>query len=223
MFRLAHLERSIMEYSTVIFDLDGTLLYTLEDLKNAVNYAFQQKGYGEHTVPEMRRFFGNGVRVAMQKAEPGATAEDLDEMVKLFRGYYNEHCLDNTRPYDGVLPLIRELKDKGIKMGIVSNKVDSAVKELAARFFPEISVAIGESEGVRRKPAPDTVYQAMRELQADPKKTVYIGDSEVDLATARAAGLPCISVLWGFREKELLVSEGADCFVDSPEEIPALL
>ena len=212
-----------MKYSTVIFDLDGTLLYTLEDLKNAVNHAFRQKGFGEHTVPEMQRFFGNGVRVAMQKAEPGATDEELDEMVKLFRAYYNEHCLDNTRPYDGIAPLIRELKEKGVKMAIVSNKVDPAVKELAARFFPEISVAIGESEGVRRKPAPDTVYQAMKELQADPKETVYIGDSEVDLATARAAGLPCISVLWGFREKELLVSEGADCFVDRPEEILTLL
>lgn len=212
-----------MSYQTVIFDLDGTLLYTLEDLKEAVNHAFEQKGFGAHTVEEMRLYFGNGVRRAMQLAEPGASEEELDELVKIFRAYYDQHCLDHTRPYDGIPELIRELDRKGIKMAIVSNKVDSAVKELAARFFPEIPVAIGEREGIRRKPAPDTVFQAMKELSADPESTVYIGDSEVDLKTARAAGLPCISVLWGFRDKEVLEQEGGELFVVSADEISSLL
>ena len=209
-----------MKYKAVIFDLDGTLLDTLEDLKNAVNYALNERGIpAQHTVPEMRRFFGNGILYALQQAEPDVSQEELAEAVKVFRGYYEEHCLDNTRPYAGVAELVRELKEQGFLMAIVSNKVDGAVKELAERFFPEIPVAIGEREGIRRKPAPDTVFQAMKELGVSAEESVYVGDSEVDLATARAAGLPCISVLWGFRDRDLLAEEGADCFAATPEEV----
>ncbi len=209
-----------MKYKAVIFDLDGTLLDTLEDLKNAVNYALNERGIpAQHTVPEMRRFFGNGILYALQQAEPDVSQEELAEVVKVFRGYYEEHCLDNTKPYAGVAELVRELKKQGFLMAIVSNKVDGAVKELAERFFPEIPVAIGEREGIRRKPAPDTVFQAMKELGVSAEESVYVGDSEVDLATARAAGLPCISVLWGFRDRDLLVETGADCFAATPEEV----
>ena len=209
-----------MKYKAVIFDLDGTLLDTLEDLKNAVNYALNERGIpAQHTVPEMRRFFGNGILYALRQAEPDVSQEELAEAVKVFRGYYEEHCLDNTRPYAGVAELVRELKEQGFLMAIVSNKVDGAVKELAERFFPEIPVAIGEREGIRRKPAPDTVFQAMKELGVSAEESVYVGDSEVDLATARAAGLPCISVLWGFRDRDLLSEEGADCFAATPEEV----
>ena len=209
-----------MKYKAVIFDLDGTLLDTLEDLKNAVNYALNERGIpAQHTVPEMRRFFGNGILYALQQAEPDVSQEELAEVVKVFRGYYEEHCLDNTKPYVGVAELVRELKKQGFLMAIVSNKVDGAVKELAERFFPEIPVAIGEREGIRRKPAPDTVFQAMKELGVSAEESVYVGDSEVDLATARAAGLPCISVLWGFRDRDLLVETGADCFAATPEEV----
>ena len=143
----------------------------------------------------------------------------LDEMVKIFRAYYDQHCLDHTRPYDGIPELIRELDRKGIKMAIVSNKVDSAVKELAARFFPEISVAIGEREGIRRKPAPDTVFQAMKELSADPESTVYIGDSDTDIMTARNAGLDEILVSWGFRGRQFLTEHGAKTICDTPDEV----
>jgi phosphoglycolate phosphatase len=212
-----------MTKTTVIFDLDGTLLYTLEDLKDAVNYALSEKGYATHTLDEMRRYFGNGIAYAIKQAEPGLSEEELAELVKLFRSYYGEHCMDKTGPYPGIPELVKKLSEDGYKMAIVSNKVDSAVKDLAKRFFPEITVAIGERTGIRRKPAPDTVIQALEELGVTKEESVYIGDSEVDLATARAAGLPCISVLWGFREKSLLEAEGATCFVESTEEIPEIL
>ncbi|MBR6173500.1 MAG: HAD-IA family hydrolase [Eubacterium sp.] len=213
-----------MKYKAIIFDLDGTLLDTLEDLKNAVNYALNQKGFsGQHTLSEMRRFFGNGILYALRQAEPGASEEELSGVVSVFKEYYEQHCLDNTRPYCGVSELVKKLKEEGYLMAIVSNKVDGAVKELAQRFFPEITVAIGERTGIRRKPAPDTVFQAMKELGVTVEEAVYIGDSEVDLATARAAGLPCISVLWGFRDRDMLTAEGAECFVETPEEIPGIL
>ena len=213
-----------MNKNTVIFDLDGTLLYTLEDLKNAVNYALRKKGYGEHQLDEMRRFFGNGIRAALQEAEPEASAEDIDELIRLFKGYYAEHCMDRTHPYDGIPELLSTLSERGYRMAIVSNKVDEAVKALAAHFFGDtITVAIGNSDRIKRKPAPDTVYAALEELGVPAEDAVYVGDSEVDLLTARAAGLPCITVLWGFREKEFLIREGADCMVERPEEILQVL
>lgn len=213
-----------MNKNTVIFDLDGTLLYTLEDLKDAVNYALRKKGYGEHQLDEMRRFFGNGIRAALQEAEPEASAEDIDELIRLFKGYYAEHCMDRTHPYDGIPELLSTLSERGYRMAIVSNKVDEAVKALAAHFFGDtITVAIGNSDRIKRKPAPDTVYVALEELGVPAEDAVYVGDSEVDLLTARAAGLPCITVLWGFREKEFLIREGADCMVERPEEILQVL
>ena len=213
-----------MNKNTVIFDLDGTLLYTLEDLKDAVNYALRKKGYGEHQLDEMRRFFGNGIRAALQEAEPEASAEDIDELIRLFKGYYAEHCMDRTHPYDGIPELLSTLSERGYRMAIVSNKVDEAVKTLAAHFFGDtITVAIGNSDRIKRKPAPDTVYAALEELGVPAEDAVYVGDSEVDLLTARAAGLPCITVLWGFREKEFLIREGADCMVERPEEILQVL
>ena len=209
-----------MKYKAVIFDLDGTLLDTLEDLKDAVNYALNERGIpAQHTVPEMRRFFGNGILYALKQAEPDLGEEELAEVVKVFTDYYGKHCLDKTCPYEGISELVKTLKEEGYLMAIVSNKVDVAVKELAARFFPEIAVAIGEREGIRRKPAPDTVLQAMKELNVSAGDSVYVGDSEGDLATASAAGLPCISVLWGFRDRELLLAEGAECFAETPEDV----
>ena len=153
-----------------------------------------------------------------------ATGEDLDRLVALFKEYYGEHCMDRTRPYDGIMPLLAVLKEEGYRMAIVSNKVDEAVKELAKQFFGEyVSVAIGNRADIRRKPAPDSVLQAMKELGASKEESVYVGDSEVDLATARAAGIPCVTVLWGFREKEFLVEQGAEIFADRPEEVPGII
>ena len=208
----------------VIFDLDGTLLNTLEDLKDAVNVALREQGYAEHGLDEMQRFFGNGIRYALQQAEPEADDASVDRLIARFKEYYAEHCMDKTRPYDGMLELMKVLKEQGYVMAIVSNKVDEAVKDLAKHFFGEyVNVAIGNSRNIRRKPAPDSVFRALEELGIEKENAVYIGDSEVDLATSRAAGIPCITVLWGFRGKEFLQEQGADCFVERPEEIPAIL
>ncbi len=210
--------------NAVIFDLDGTLLYTLEDLKNALNYTLKRFGMPGRTLDETRRFVGRGLMVLLEKATPPETDEmTRREMYNVFKDYYDAHCLDATGPYEGVTELLRKLKDEGYLLAIVSNKVDSAVKELAEQFFPEVDAAIGERPGVRPKPAPDTVKEALLELGKKPEACIYVGDSEVDLATARAAGMPCISVLWGFREKEELLENGATMFAETPEDVLRIL
>lgn len=208
-------------YETVIFDLDGTLLDTLEDLTDAVNVALKACDMPLRTIEDVRCFVGNGVRNLMIKAVPDGEANPrFEEAFSLFKEYYGEHCNDKTGPYEGVLELMAELKKKGYVMAIVSNKIDSAVKELNDKYFSEyIQVAIGEREGVQRKPAPDTVLTALQELGKEKETAIYIGDSEVDLATARNVGIPCISVLWGFRDKELLEGLGADNFASIPMDV----
>ena len=211
--------------TTVIFDMDGTVLNTLDDLAASVNYVLTRYGMPVHCTEDYRRYFGNGIRYALQCAVPKGTEEAaIDQMILVFREHYNAHCLDKTRPYDGIQELMKALRDRGYKLAIVSNKIDSAVKELNAKFFSDyVDVAIGEREGIRRKPAPDTVVQALEELKSAKHEAVYIGDSEVDLQTAANAGLPCISVLWGFREKDFLTEQGAAVFVNTPQEIYDLL
>ena len=209
-----------MSYDTYIFDLDGTLLDTLQDLATSVNYALRQHRMPEHSIDDVRRFVGNGVRRLMELAVPEGTADPAFEAAfATFREYYMEHSLDTTRPYDGIPELIHELKQRGCRMAVVSNKMMAATQELVHHFFPEIEVAIGEheAEGIRKKPAPDTVFAAMKQLGQG--SAVYVGDSDVDLATARNSGLPCISVLWGFRDREFLLAHGATTFVEKPCEI----
>lgn len=215
-----------MKYNTYIFDLDGTLLDTLQDLANSVNYALRQYGLPEHSLDDVRRFVGNGVRLLMERAVPdGAQHPQFEAVFATFRQYYMEHSLDTTRPYDGIVETIHELKQRGCRLAVVSNKMMAATQELVAHFFPEIEVAIGEHEaaGIRKKPAPDTVYEALRQLGlvvgGFPADTVYVGDSDVDIATARNSGLPCISVLWGFRDKPFLLEHGATTFVSTPQEL----
>ena len=212
-------------YKTVIFDLDGTLLDTLEDLTDAVNYALEAYKMPLRTIEEVRNFVGNGVRKLMLQAVPdGEKNPSFEEIFSLFKEYYGEHCNDKTGPYKGILELMEELRKQGYVMGIVSNKIDSAVKELNSMYFADyIQVAIGEKEGVQRKPAPDTVFAALQELGMEKETAIYIGDSEVDLATARNAGIPCISVLWGFREREFLEECGADMFAETPKDISDFL
>lgn len=213
--------------NTVIFDLDGTLLDTLEDLKNSVNYALKQQGFPARTLDEVRKFVGNGIVRLMEQAVPdGRENCDFEKAIADFKGHYGEHCNDLTRPYDGIMELIAVLKEKNIKMAIVSNKADFAVKELNEIYFKGwIPVAIGEkeSEGIRKKPAPDTVVEALKELGSTREESVYVGDSEVDLATAKNCGMDHILCEWGFREKELLQELGGEIFVRHPEEIPALI
>jgi len=210
-------------YDTYIFDLDGTLLDTLDDLAAAVNYALRQHGMPEHTREDVRRFVGNGVRLLMIRAIPDGEDNPLFEATfQTFREYYMEHSLDTTRPYDGIPELLGELRARGKRVAVVSNKFYAATSELCHHFFPDtVEVAIGEheAEGIRKKPAPDTVKEAFRQLGVDSRNAVYIGDSDVDLQTARNAGLPCISVLWGFRDRAFLEAHGATTFVTTPEEI----
>jgi phosphoglycolate phosphatase len=209
-------------YNTFIFDLDGTLLNTLDDLAASVNYALRTHGMPERTLDEVRSFVGNGVRLLMERAIPEGSANlRFEETFATFRAYYMEHSLDKTRPYEGIPEMIHTLKQRGCRLAVVSNKFYAATQELIRHFFPEITVAIGEheSEGIRKKPAPDTVFEALRQLEVGKEKAVYVGDSDVDLQTACNSGLPCISVLWGFRNRDFLLAHGATTFISHPEEL----
>ena len=212
-----------MSYQTYIFDLDGTLLDTLGDLAASVNYAMRTNGMPEHSVDEVCRFVGNGVRRLMERAVPGGAAHPAFEAAfATFRRHYMEHSLDTTRPYKGIPEMLQELKRRGRHTAVVSNKFDAATKELCRHFFPDtIDVAVGEheAEGIRKKPAPDTVLQALSQLGVGQEGAVYVGDSDVDIQTARNSGLPCISVLWGFRNREFLLAHGAETFVSQPSEL----
>ena len=223
------MSNSTLKYDTYIFDLDGTLLDTLQDLANSVNYALRQHGMPEHTIDDIRRFVGNGVRLLMERAvSDGARNPRFEDTFATFRQHYMQHSLDTTRPYDGIPELIRELKARGCQMAVVSNKMMAATQELVHHFFSDIPVAIGEHEaaGIRKKPAPDTVYEALRQLNisltSHPSpltSVVYVGDSDVDVDTARNSGLPCISVLWGFRSRDFLLAHGATTFAEHPLDI----
>ena len=211
-------------YRTYIFDLDGTLLDTLQDLANSVNYALRQHGMPTHSVDAVRSFVGNGVRLLMERAVPdGARNPQFEDTFATFRQHYMQHSLDTTRPYVDIPELIHELKTRGCQLAVVSNKMMAATQELVRHFFPEIEVAIGEHEaaGIHKKPAPDTVYEALRQLGTTPfgEGAVYVGDSDVDIETARNSGLPCISVLWGFRSRDFLLDHGATTFVEHPLDI----
>ena len=209
------------EFDTYIFDLDGTLLSTLNDLTASTNYALRWTGMPERTIEEIRMFVGNGVKLLMERAIPnGINNPKFEETYAKFREHYLEHNLDTTSPYDGIPELLRELKRRGKKLAIVSNKFYAATQDLAKHFFPDtIKVAIGERETIRKKPAPDTVLEALRQLGASKEGAVYIGDSDVDIMTAKNCGLPCISVLWGFRDKDFLIQHGGTIFVNNPSEI----
>ena len=206
-------------YDAYIFDLDGTLLDTLEDLADSVNYALKKHGLPMRTVEEVRIFVGNGVRKLIERAVGNANAE-IDAVLSDFKSYYGEHGDVKTKPYDGIKELLFALKNLGKKIAIVSNKMDSAVKSLAKIYFDGlIDVAIGENEegGVQKKPAPDSVLLALKALKTN--NAVYIGDSEVDIQTAFNAHLPCLCVTWGFREDSFLKEQGGGNFVHTPQEI----
>lgn len=210
-------------YDTFIFDLDGTLLDTLGDLAAAVNYSLRTHGMPEHSLDDVRRFVGNGVRLLMERAVPGGAGNPkFDDALATFRAYYLEHSLDTTRPYDGIPEVLRELKRRGKRLAVVSNKFQAATEELCRHFFPDtIEVAIGENEaaGIRKKPAPDTVQEALRRLEGERASVVYVGDSDVDIQTAANSGLPCISVLWGFRDRDFLTQHGATTFAATPMDL----
>lgn len=210
-----------MRYDTVIFDLDGTLLDTLQDLADSVNYALNVNALPQRTVDEVRRFVGSGVARLVARAVPEGTPEGLvSKVLADFRAHYVLNMENRTAPYPGVLELLRRLRADGFHLAIVSNKFDAAVKGLAQAYFEGLlPVAIGEAAGISRKPAPDTVFKALRELGADAGSAVYVGDSDVDIQTAGSAGLPCISVSWGFRDRAFLLEHGAGLIVDDTEAL----
>ena len=212
-----------MNYQTFIFDLDGTLLDTLGDLAASVNHALRAHGMPEHTIDDVRRFVGNGVRLLMERAVPdGADNPDFEATFATFRQYYMQHSLDTTRPYEGIPETLQALKARGCQLAVVSNKMMAATQSLIRHFFPDtISVAIGEheAEGIRKKPAPDTVLAALCQLGVGKEGAVYVGDSDVDIETAHNSGLPCISVLWGFRDRDFLLRHGATIFIAAPSEL----
>lgn len=210
-----------MKYQLAIFDLDGTLLDTLEDLADSTNYIMQQYGYPQRTLTEVRSFVGNGIRKLLERSAPkGTPAEQIDRMFEQFKEYYGVHCADKTKPYDGIMELLANLQTQGVKLAVVSNKADYAVKALCEQYFPGcFDEAVGEREGIARKPAPDTVNEVLKNLQMDKSQAVYIGDSEVDVQTAQNAEMDCIAVDWGFRDREVLQEAGAETIVSTPAEL----
>ena len=210
-----------MNYKLAIFDLDGTILDTLEDLADAVNAGLQHMGYPERSIGEVRQFVGNGVGKLMQRAVPAGTSEeDTEKALAAFKEFYAVHCEDKTGPYPGIHELLRELRAAGCKTAVVSNKIDSAVQVLVNNQFTDcFDYALGEIPECRRKPAPDMCEKVLRELGVDKKDAVYIGDSDVDLETAANSGLPCIGCEWGFRGREFLQAHGAERIAATPEDI----
>jgi len=210
-----------MKYKAVIFDMDGTILDTLEDITASVNAALSGLGFPTRTIEEIRRMVGNGNRKLCERAVPeGAGAETVEKVFLAFHAHYKIHSADTTRPYAGMLPLLKELKKAGVRLAVVSNKADYAVRDLCDAYFPGIfDTAAGDREGIRRKPAPDAVLEVMRTLRVSDTECVYVGDSEVDEETARNAGLPCVAVTWGFRSKKRLREQGAETFAETMEDL----
>ena len=205
--------------TAIIFDLDGTLLDTLDDLWESVNFTLEKMGFPQRSREEVRSFVGNGVPKLIERSLPKETStEDFSKALKLFREYYGEHCMDKTKPYDGIPDVLSSLRNRGFFVGVVSNKIDSAVKSLCHSFFDGlVDVCVGQTEIVPIKPDPASVYAVMRELECE--RAVYVGDSEVDILTAKNAKIPCISVCWGFKDKDFLPNNGAQTVVQSVCEL----
>ena len=214
-----------MKYKAIIFDLDGTLTDTLEDLFLSTNFALRSCGLPERSLEEVRRFVGNGVRKLIERSVPADTEPRLlERCFEAFRSHYVIHCQDHTCLYPGIASLLTSLHARGYRMAVVSNKLQEGVNELAQTFFNGvIDVAIGEQPGIPRKPAPDMALAALKQLGVKAWEAVYIGDSDVDLQTAANAGLPCISVLWGFRNRDFLIAQGATVLAESPQDILSLV
>lgn len=211
----------------LIFDLDGTLLNTLEDLTDSTNYALKYFDYPQRTIEEVRNFVGNGVAKLIERAIPnGKNNENFDKCLEIFKENYAKNMNNKTAPYNGIVELLQNLKSKNYKIAVVSNKFDAAVKELCKKYFPNlIDIAAGENEklGIKKKPAPDTVNQVLEKFKIPNTQAIYIGDSEVDIMTAQNAQMPCISVTWGFKDKDFLLKNNAKIIINSPDEIISIL
>ncbi len=210
-----------MKYKLAIFDLDGTILNTLEDLADSTNHALKENGLPGRTVEQVRCFVGNGIGKLIERAVPESSDAALIRRVhEAFTAHYKVHCADKTRPYEGIVPLLRALRAAGLMTAVVSNKADYGVQALCEHYFPGLfDFAVGERTGIRRKPNPDSVLEVLTRLKTAKEEAVYIGDSDVDIETAKNAGIPCLSVTWGFRDREFLLRHGAVRLVERPEEI----
>lgn len=210
-----------MKFNTYIFDLDGTLLDTLLDLANAVNYAMREMSYPERTVDEVRSFIGNGIRMLIKRSAPQDISEaDYEKTLAIFTEYYLAHIADFTKPYDGIIDVVQELKARGCKIAVVSNKADKAANKVVKDFFGDIfDIVVGKRDEFPSKPAPDSVFYVIKALAAEKSKCIYIGDSEVDVQTAHNANLPCIGVTWGNRDLAELTAAGAEYIANNPAEI----
>lgn len=209
------------KYTLAIFDLDGTILNTLDDLAASVNAALAACALPPRTTDEVRSFVGNGIRRLIDRSVPKGTEKDLtDDVFARFKEHYALHCADRTAPYDGIIAVLEALRARGIKTAVVSNKADFAVKELCSRYFDGLlDEAIGEREGIKIKPAPDSVNEVLSRLGVSHENAVYIGDSDVDIQTAKNACMDCISVCWGFRSKDFLHENGAEVIAERPEQL----
>lgn len=214
-----------MSYKAVLFDMDGTLLDTLEDLCDSTNHALAQMGYPLRGIEEIRHFIGNGAEKQIRRAVPEGTSEGkIMETLAAFRAYYQDHCQIKTKVYDGLLDVLSELKEKGVKMAVVSNKPDAAVKKLSREYFGDrLDYAIGPSDGVRCKPYPDMAEEALKALGVEKKDAVFVGDSEVDVQTGLNAGLDVIAVSWGFRSRQVVIEAGAKMIADDASELEKLI
>lgn len=214
-----------MKYKLAIFDLDGTLLDTLGDLCDSVNYALTSVGFPERTLDEVRHFVGNGIRRLIERSVPeGSDKASVDRAFEIFKAYYKDHSALKTAPYEGIPSLLNELRALGVKLAVVSNKADFAVQSLCSHYFGEVfDYAVGERAGIRRKPAPDSVNEVLAELGTAREDAVYIGDSEVDIETAKNADMDCIAVDWGFREREKLLSAGGKQIASNVSELKKML
>lgn len=213
------------KYELAVFDMDGTILYTLDDICNGVNEALVRHGLPRRDIDSIRRNIGHGIRHEIESSVPEGTDESvIDAVFHDFHAWYEVHCNDNTRPYEGIVELLQSLKEEGIRCAVVSNKADYAVKALSDIHFRGLMEAsVGEMEGIARKPAPDEVDEVLRLTGVDRKKAVYIGDSEVDIETARNAGMDCIAVSWGYRDRWMLEASGAEMIADNVEQLKHLL
>ena len=210
-----------MKYEAVIFDLEGTLTDTLEDLKNSVNFALRHFGFPERSLEEVKSFVGNGVKRLIDLSVPENTSEEVSaECLSVFKAHYKENSLVETKPYDGIIPMLECLKKEGVKTAVVTNKMQEAAVDIVNLFFSGlIDVTVGQVDGVAQKPQPNGIYYALEKLCVSKENAVYVGDSEVDCLTAKNAGIPCIGVSWGFRERSVLEESGADCVIASSAEM----
>ena len=211
--------------NTIVFDLDGTLLNTLEDLQDSVNFALERQGFPLRTLSEIRSFVGNGIRLLMERAVPeNIDNETFEICFKDFCDYYKIHMEDKTAPYDGINDMLTNIKKAGFKTAIVTNKADFAAQDLCKRMFGEnIDFVVGSSDDRPNKPAPDGVFYALEQLDSAIENTIFVGDADTDILTAKNAGLPSIGFLWGFRDREIIEEAGAEYIVESVKDLEKLL